>query len=149
MGEMGEVPVDARRLVDDLRAARRARLVPARTWVPSDAFEAALSEPIGHPVHENEDLAWMHRNHDMSPLLRPPSGEGLAWRLSLLHHRLLMALLRPLFDWLQEWVKHDVRAIDHVSRRSDDLMGNQLRLFESVRDDMTDLAHHVDERIGR
>lgn len=146
---MGDIPVDARRVVDGLRAARRARLVPARSWVPSEAFEAALSEPIGKPVHENEDLAWMHRNHDFSSLLRPPVGHGLAFRVKLVQHRLLMALLRPFFEWLQEWVKHDVRAIDHVSRRSDDLMGNQLRLFESVRDDMTDFAHHVDERLGR
>jgi phage gp37-like protein len=58
-----------------------------------------------------------------------------------------MAVMRPYFDRLQDYVGVNLRAIDAVARRVDDSSVAQLRMMGAVRADLIDFAHHVDERV--
>ncbi|MGO9197574.1 MAG: hypothetical protein ACLQK4_10675 [Acidimicrobiales bacterium] len=144
---MGDIPVDAQQVVDELRLARQARRVPPRSWIPSESFEGTLAEAIRPPVHTNEHLVWLHGNWDLDALLAPPPERGVKGLVKRLQHRLIMAVLAPYFSRLQDYLGVNTRAIDVVSRRVDDVATNQLRMIGAVRHDMIDFAHHIDERI--
>lgn len=145
---MGDLPVDAQRVVDELRAARRATKVPPRGWLPSESFEATLGATDRIPVVTNENLQWMHHNWDLGALLAPPPARGLKGAARRVLHRLVMAVLAPYFQRLQDFLAMDVRATDLVSKRVDELSATQLRMMGAIRHDMIDFAHHVDEQIG-
>jgi hypothetical protein len=136
---MGDIPVDAQHVVDDLRAARQVSQVAPRSWIPSESFEGTLAEAIRPPVHTNADLHWM---------LAPPPGKGIKGGVRRLQHRLIMAVLAPYFSRLQDYLGVNTRAVDAVSRRVDDVATSQLRMIGAVRHDMIDFAHHIDERVG-
>ncbi|HLI43953.1 MAG TPA: hypothetical protein VKU92_05730 [Acidimicrobiales bacterium] len=144
---MAELPVDARHVVDELRAIRQSEGVSPRGWAPSESFERVLSEAIRPPLHENEHLAWMHRNWDLGALLAPPPARGVRGVVRRLQHRLIMAVLAPYFSRLQEYLAVSTRAVDVASRRVDDVATNQLRMIGAVRHDMIDFAHYVDRRL--
>ena len=144
---MADLPVDAQHIVDELRAIRQAHDIPSRTWLPSESFEGTLAEAIRPPVHMNEHLGWLHANWDLGALLAPPPGRGVKGLVKRLQHRLIMVVLAPYLARLQDYLGVNVRAIDDVSRRVDDVASNQLRMIGAVRHDMIDFAHHVDERI--
>lgn len=144
---MADLPVDARRVVEELRAVRRAQGVAPHGWVPSESFDGALSEVILPPVHENEHLGWMHKNWDLAALLAPPPARGLKGAVRRLQHRLIMAVLGPYLSRLQDYLGVNARAVDVVSRRLDDVASSQLRTVAAVRHDMIDFAHYVDRRL--
>ena len=145
---MGDIPLDARRVVDDLREARHAvgNTAPS-SWVPSESFESTLHHAIQPPVHLNGHLNWMHHNCDLRALLAPPPSKGVKGFVRRLTHRLVMSVLGPYLDRLQDYLGVNTRAVDTVCRRVDDQLASQLRLLGAVRSDMIDLAHHVDERL--
>ena len=145
---MGDIPVDAQHVVDDLRAARQVSQVAPRSWIPSESFEGTLAEAIRPPVHTNADLHWMHTNWDVASLLAPPPGKGIKGGVRRLQHRLIMAVLAPYFSRLQDYLGVNTRAVDAVSRRVDDVATSQLRMIGAVRHDMIDFAHHIVERVG-
>jgi hypothetical protein len=130
--------------VTQLRAERQANRVTPITWLPERSFDPSLGGAIGEPVTDNEDLAFMHRNWDLSVALRPPAGRGLRSLLRRLLHPFVMVVLSPYLAQLQDYVAHNTRAMDRVARRADALSEG----LEAVRSDMIDFAHHVDERVG-
>jgi len=145
---MGDIPFDARRVVDDLRTARKFAGTDApSSWVPSDSFESTLQNTIQPPVHLNPHLHWMHENWDLRSLLAPPPARGVKGLVKRVTHRLVMVVLGPYFDRLQDYVGVNTRAVDTIARRLDDELSAQLRLLGAVRADMIDLAHHLDERL--
>ncbi|HXY42597.1 MAG TPA: hypothetical protein VEH29_00260 [Acidimicrobiales bacterium] len=144
---MGDIPVDAQRVVDKLRAARREAAAAApKHWVPPDSFGQALMNLPRTPVHVNPDLNWMHHNWDLRELLAPPRRRGLRGAIHWAAHRVVMVVLGPYLDRLQHYLGVNVRAVDAVTRRVDDDRVAQLSLIEAVRADVIDLAYHVDER---
>ena len=63
---MGNIPVDAQRVVDKLRATRREAAAAApKHWVPPDSFGQAMMNVQRTPVHVNSDLNWMHHNWEL------------------------------------------------------------------------------------
>jgi len=89
----------------------------------------------------------MHHNWDLRALLAPPAGRGVKGIVKRATHRLVMVVLGPYLDRLQDYIGVNTRAVDTVSRRLDDQLAAQLRLLGAVRSDMIDLAHHLDERL--
>lgn len=144
---MGDIPVDAQHVVAELRQATRRQGAAPRSWVPSQSFEDTLSDASPPPVHLNQHLGWMHANWDLSALLAPPEGRGPKALVRRLQHRLAMAVLGPYLARLQDYLGVNVRALDTVSRRVDDLSANQLRVLGALRHDLVDFAHHVDEAL--
>jgi hypothetical protein len=146
---MGDIPLDARRLVDELRSSRReVAAVAPKVWAPSESFDSTIHQLNRAPVQLNEHLRWMHENWDMRSLLAPPPASGLRGLARRAIHRAVMAVLRPYFDRMQEFAGVSLRAIDTVAKRVDDDTAAQLRLMEAVRADLIDFAHHVDERVN-
>lgn len=141
---MGELPVDARRIVDELRAERQANAVTPVTWLPARSFDPELRGALGEPLTDNENLAWMHHNWDLSRALQAPGGRGLRSTVRRLLHPLVMAALGPYLAQLQEYVVQNTRAVDRVTRRADALSEG----IDALRYDMLDFAHHIDERTG-
>ena len=144
---MGDVPVDAQRVVDELRAARRQAGVAPRSWLPSASFDSTFDDALRPPVAANEHLGWLHANWDFRSLLAPPPAKGLKGLVKRVMHRLVMAVLAPYFERLQDYIGVSVRAVDTVSRRVDDQGATQVRLVGALRHDLIDFAHHVDERL--
>lgn len=145
---MGDVPVDAQRIVDELRASRRATGVAPRGWNPSEVFADAAVEPSRTPVHLNEDLAFMHRNYHLGGQLAPPPARGVKGIVKKVLHRLVMAVLAPYFERLQEYLAANTRAVDSVSKRVDEVSAHEAHLSRAVKHDLVDLARYVDERTG-
>jgi hypothetical protein len=144
---MADLSVDARRVVDELISARRAAGMSPGSWSPSASFEGVLIEATQPLVHENQHLEWMHRNWDLASLLAPPPARGVKGIVRRVMHRLVMAVLAPYFARLQDYLGVNVRAVDAVSKRVDQIGTNQLRLIGAVRHDMIDFAHNIDKRL--
>jgi hypothetical protein len=145
---MGDIPLDARRVVDELRSSRReAGAVAPKVWTPSQSFDSTIQHLNRAPVQLNEHLGWMHENWDMRAFLAPPPITGLRGLARRVAHRAVMAVLGPYLDRLQDYVGVNVRALDSVAKRTDDDSSAQLRLMGAVRADLIDFAHHVDERV--
>ncbi|MHB8245075.1 MAG: hypothetical protein ACYDGN_06905 [Acidimicrobiales bacterium] len=144
---MGDLPVDAQQIVDELRAVRKAHGAAPRSWTPSKSFDGYLAEPIRPPVHSNGHLAWMHKNWDIKVLLAPPPRRGVKGLVMRLQHKATMAVLRPYLLRLEDYLGVNTRAVDEVSRRVDELAERQQRMFCALRDDMIDFAHHVDDTL--
>jgi hypothetical protein len=144
---MADLPVDAQRVVDELRAVRRAQGLSPRSWRPSQSFEGVLIDATRPLVHENEHLGWMHRHWDIGAALAPPPARGVKGLVRKVQHRLIMAVLGPYFIRLQDYLGVNVRAIDTVSKRVDEIGTNQLRMIGAVRHDMIDFAQAVDKRL--
>ncbi len=143
---MGDIPLDARRVVDELRSSRRTFAATApKSWAPSQSFDATLENMSRPPIHMNDHLAWMHQNWDMRALLAPPPAVGIKGVLRRMAHRTMMAVFAPYFERLQDYVGVNLRAIDALARRIDDDATTQLRMMGAVRADLIDFAHHVDE----
>ncbi len=142
---MGDIPVDARRVVNELRSSRTkgAGLAP-KTWTPPESLEA----PPLRAVQQNEHLGWMHKNWDLRPLVGPPRDHGWKGRLKRLVHRLATATFGPYLERLQDYLGVNVRALDEVARHVDDLEASQAAFIAAVRADFIDLARHVEDRIG-
>lgn len=146
---MGDIPLDARRLVDELRSSRRevGALAP-KVWTPSESFDSTMHHLNRAPIHLNEHLGWMHQNWDMRSLLAPPPAAGVRGLARRMVHRAIMAVLRPYFDRMQDYLGVNLRAIDAVAKRVDEDTATQLRVMGAVRADLIDFAHHVDERVN-
>ncbi len=144
---MADLPVDARRVVDELTAIRQAAGMSPRSWSPSETFEGVLIEATQPLVHESQHVEWLHRNWDLGALLAPPPARGVKGLVRRIVHRLVMAVMAPYFARLQDYLGVNVRAIDAVSKRVDEIGTNQLRLIGAVRRDMIDFAHNVDKRL--
>ncbi|MHB1987707.1 MAG: hypothetical protein ACYCSF_06955 [Acidimicrobiales bacterium] len=144
---MGELPLDAQHVLDELRTARLAHGTTPRSWVPSQSFQSTFGEAIRPPVHLNQHLGWMHANWDLRELLAPPPARGARGFARRMQHRLIMAVMGPYFARLQDYLGVNVRSMDAVSRRVDDVATNQLRMMGAIRHDMIDFAHHVDETV--
>jgi hypothetical protein len=144
---MGDIPFDAQRVVDELKAARREAAASApRYWIPSESYDSAITSTPVSSVHLNDHLAWMHANWDLRDLLAPPRQSGLRGAVRWMVHRGVMAVFGPYFDRIQDYVGVNVRALDAVSKRVDDDLRVQLQLIEALRSEVIDFAHHVDER---
>ncbi len=144
---MGELPGDARRVVDELRSAPGLPDGPVRTWVPSESFEGTLADHLEPPVQTNGHLAWLHANWDFSALLEPPGGPGIRGALARVRHRAVMAVLGPYLERLRDYLGVNARAADELAVRVDALEAKQLRVLGAVRHDLVDFARHVDERL--
>jgi hypothetical protein len=146
---MGDVPLDARRIVDELRSSRRASTLSApEVWVPSEAFEATATQLNRKPVQVSPNLEWLHRNWNLRDLLAPPPGNGLRGIVRRAVHRLVMSALKPYFDRLQDYLMANLRAVDTVAHRTDENATDMLRMLGAIRSDLVDFAHHVDERLS-
>ncbi|MGH9296970.1 MAG: hypothetical protein ACRDZP_03230 [Acidimicrobiales bacterium] len=144
---MDGVPLDAQQIVDDLRAARRERGVTAQRWVPSESFEATLGDAARRPVLLSYHLGWMHRNWDLRSALAPDQRKGVKGLVKRATHRLVMVVLGPYLDRLQDYVGVNVRALDELARRVDEQGAAQLRLLAAVRSDLIDFSRQVDQRL--
>lgn len=143
---MGDLPVDAGRLVDELRSRRQASVAPG-TWAPSASFDATLADLSRTPVQLSEHLRFLHEHADMRAVLAPPAIRGRFGFARRLLHRAVMAVLRPYFDRMQEFGDENLRALDAIARRVDEDTNAQLRLLEAVRSDLVDFARHVDDQV--
>lgn len=144
---MADLSIDARRVVEDLRAARRGHAVAPRVWTPSESFEAALGDAAPRPVHLSDHLGWMHQNWDLRSALAPRPSPGVKGLVKRVAHRLVMVVLGPYLDRLQDYLGVNARAMDEIARRVDDQGTAHLRLLGAVRSDLIDFAHHVDDRL--
>jgi hypothetical protein len=143
---VGDIPLDAQRIVDELRASRRQASTSApRYWIPSELFDPEITTSPRVPVQWNEHLGWMHQNWDLRELLAPPRQRGLEGFIRRLIHRAVMAVLAPYFARLQDYLGVNVRAVDLLSKSVDEDHTTQQRLIEAIRSDVVDFAHHVDE----
>jgi hypothetical protein len=142
---MGDIPVDARRVVNDLRTSRTkgAGLAP-RSWTPPQSLEA----PPLRSAQQNEHLGWMHKNWDLRPLIGPPRDHGWKGRLKRLVHRLVTATFAPYLERLQDYLGVNARALQEVASRVDELEAAQAALMAAVRADFVDLARHLEDRMG-
>jgi hypothetical protein len=146
---MGDIPLDARRVVDELRSSRReAGSTAPQVWLPSQSFESTLADLDRLPIQLNGHLNWMHHNWDMSELLAPPAGKGLRGMIKRAIHRAIMLVLQPWFDRMHDYLGANLRAVDAVSQRADEISVAELRVLGAVRTDLIDFAHHVDERLN-
>jgi hypothetical protein len=146
---VADIPLDAQRVIDELRASRRhAGVAAPKSWAPSESFDSAIQHLPLAPVHLNEHLVWMHRNWDLRALLAPPPAKGVKGVVRRMAHRVVMAVLAPYFDRLQDYLGVNLRALDDVAKRVDDSSTAQLRLMGAVRADLIDFAYHVDERMN-
>jgi hypothetical protein len=144
---VGDIPLDAQRVVDELRASRRQVAAEApKCWTPPESFDSAVTRLVRAPAHESEHLAWMHANWDLTSFLAPPPQRGVKGGVKRIVHRLVMAVLGPYLSHLQDYLAVNNRAVDTVARRSDADFTAHQRLIEAVRADLVDFAHHVDER---
>lgn len=145
---MGDIPLDARRVVDELRSSRReAGTMAPKVWTPSESFETTIRQVNQVPVQLSDHIAWLHQYWDMRALLAPPPATGLKGFARRLVHRAVMAVFGPYFDRLQDYMGVNVRALDVIAKRTDEDTVAQLRLLGTVRADLIDFAHHVDERV--
>lgn len=145
---MGDIPVDAQRVVDELRAARRsAAITGPRTWTPSASFDSSLGRLDREPIAANDHLNWMHQNWDLRALLAPPRQPGLKGLARRIAHRASMAVLAPYLNQLQDYLGVTLRAIDAVAQRVDEDEADQRLLLKAVRTDMVEFAQHVDEHL--
>jgi hypothetical protein len=144
---MADLPIDAQRVIEQLRAVRQAQGASARTWMPSDTFDTLIIEATREPVQDNEHLRWLHQNWDLTSYLAPPEGHGAKAMVKRLQYRLLMAILRPYFDRLQHFLTENLRALDIVSKRTTDLYTSHLHTIAVLRHDLVDFAHSVDDRL--
>jgi len=145
---MEHLPLDARSVVDELRAAPRplAGALP-RTWVPSQSFGSLLQDAEVRPVTLDDNLVWLRDNCNLEKALAPPVGGGLKGWVKRLVHRAVLAVLRPYLTGVQECLGATLRAVESVARRVDDQAATQLRTIGAVRADLVDFARGVDERL--
>jgi hypothetical protein len=145
---MKQPPLEARRVVEELRSAPRPRsgALP-RTWVPSQSFDSLLEDAEVTPIVLNEHLQWLHEHWNLEETLAPPAGGGAKGRARRLIHRAVLSVLRPHLKQVQDCIAEKVRAVDAVARRVDDQAATQLRSIGAVRADLVDFAHHVDRRL--
>ena len=145
---MEHLPLDARNVVDELRAAPRPLSGSRpRTWVPSQSFGALLVDADVQHVALNENLMWLHDNCNLEHALAPPVGGGLKGWVKRLIHRAVIAVLRPYLTGVQECLGTTLRAVDAIARRVDDQAATQMRTIGAVRADLIDFAQSVDERL--
>lgn len=145
---MEHLPLDARRVVDELRSAPRpSDAGGARTWIPSQSFDSMILDADRPPVHLNDHLNWLHKNWNLEQAIAPPPGGGLKGTVKRLVHRAVVAVLRPYLTQVQDCIGVTVRTLDVIARRVDEEAETQLRTIGAVRADLIDFAGHVDERI--
>ena len=146
---MGDIPLDAQRVVDELRSSRRSAATAApKSWAPSESFESTIQHLSRTPVHLNDHLGWMHQNWDLRSFLAPPRQPGVKGFVRRLVHRAAMAVMAPYLERLQDYLGVNLRALDAIARRVDEDANNQLRVMGAVRADLVDFAHHVDDRLN-
>jgi hypothetical protein len=146
---VGDIPVDAQRVVDELRTSRRKVAADApRWWTPPESFDPAVTRLSRTPAHLNENLAWMHKNWGLAEKLVLPRQPGLKGLMKRIVNPLVRAVLGPYLDGLQNYLVHNLRALDAVARRSDEDFTAQQNLIDALRSDLVDLARHVDERVN-
>jgi hypothetical protein len=111
-------------------------------------YQQPLDATPLRPVRANEHLGWMHKNWDLRPLVGPPREHGWRGLLKRLVHRLATATFGPYLERLQDYLGVNVRALDEIARRVDELEASQAALIEAVRADFVDLARHVEDHMG-
>ncbi len=145
---MGELPLDARQVVDELRARRQEAGSAPRSWVPSQSFEQTFEGAARTPVGLNVDLQWLHEHWDLSEWLASPPARGIKGAARRICHRIVLAAIGPYLGKLQDYLAVNVRAVAAASRGVDDQGATQLRFIGAIRHDLIDFAHHVDEHLG-
>jgi len=63
-------------------------------------------------------------------------------------HRLVTATFAPYLERLQDYLGVNVRALQEVASRVDELEASQAALMAAVRADFVDLARHVEDGMG-
>ncbi len=145
---MEDLPLDARGVVDELRAAPRPlSSAQPRTWVPSQSFAALVEDADVRPVSLDDNLVWLHNNCNLEHALAQPLGGGLKGWVKRLIHRAVLAVLRPYLTGVQECLGATLRSVESVARRVDDQAATQLRTIGAVRADLVDFGRSVDERL--
>jgi hypothetical protein len=152
---VGELPHDDR--VDSAEIVERIRAVVAegrerypRTWTPQASVERLPGHQNREPAFLLESIDHLHANWDMSDAL---NFKGRGWGPKAIVHRLMYRIVNvALSDYLGQ--EHAYRAataqsIDYLARRLDDVSFRDERdLLEAIRDDLLDLARHVEDRIN-
>lgn len=145
---MEHLPLDARSVVEQLRAAPRPRVGDhPNSWVPSQSFDSLILDAKHTPAHLSAHLAWLHGNWSLEASLAPPTRAGVRGWWRRVTHRAVVRALRPYLAQMQDCVGATVRSLDELARRLDDQEAVQLRTLGAVRSDLVDLATHVDERL--
>ena len=145
---MEHLPLDARRVVDELRSAPGPLSgAQPRTWVPSHSFDALLEDADVRPLVLDDHLRWLHENASLDDALAAPKGGGAKGLARRLVHRAVLAVLAPYLRQVQDCVNETVRAVDTLARRVDDQAAMQLRTIRAVRADLVEFAQHVDQRL--
>lgn len=151
---MGDVPHNDR--VDSAEVVERIRAVVAegrerypRTWTPQASVERLPGHQNREPAFLLESIDHLHAHWDMTDTL---NFKGRGWGPKAIVHRILYKFVNiALSDYLGK--EHAYRAataqsIDYLARRLDDVSFRDERdLLEAVRDDLMDLARHLEDRI--
>src|ERR1700733_14603580 len=141
---MGDIPADAEPVVDDPTA-------PRSIWAAPPAIVSATTDPETAParlLHLNDHLAWMHKHWDLRPLAGPPRDHGWKGGVKRLVHRLVTAIFGPYLERMQDSLGGNVRAVDVIARRVDDLETSQTTQLAEMRADLAGLARRLDEHTG-
>lgn len=146
---MEQVPLDARSVLDQLRAsAPPLGEAPPRSWVPSASFDALLDEADVTPLVLDGHLAWLRDNCDLSHVLAAPEESGVKGWAKRWAYRIVLAVLHPYLVKVQDCIAETVRTLDAVALRVDEQAKAQLQSVTAVRTDLVDFARQVDERLG-
>lgn len=140
---MGEIPLDAARALDELRDLKDEPWAGPRSWLSPELFDAALASAPSPPAVLDEDLAWLHAHWSLAKGMEE-GGDGAKGRL---RRRLARALLAPFLGQIEQYMATNVRTVDALARRVDELEASHLRVLGAVRHDFVALARYLEERL--
>ncbi|MGD0742785.1 MAG: hypothetical protein ABSA31_05795 [Acidimicrobiales bacterium] len=142
--------VDAATIVEQLRSlvAEGRREYP-RTWMPRASYEDLVVDDGREPIHLHESLHYLHRHWNMAD---SRSCKGIGWGPKAIVQRLLSRIVNGAMSHYyaeeQAFRSHLARSIDAIAYRVDNLSySDQRALLSAVREDLIDLARHVEHRL--
>jgi hypothetical protein len=142
--------LDAGSIVEQLRSlVAEGRNEYPRTWMPRATYEDLVVDDGREPIHLLESLHYLHRHWDMA---NSRICKGIGWGPKAIVQRLLSRIVNGAMSHYyveeQAFRSNLARAIDAIAYRVDNInYADQRALLGAVREDLIDLARHVEHRL--
>ena len=143
---MGGNHIDARRVVDELKADVNQALPPnwAPTLIRREDLEALVDLPSLDYLHRHWALNGTIEDLSMRRTWGRPKALARAW-----FNRMLRASLRHYFEQEQQLFSHMVRCHDAAAKRCDALELAQMQATDAIQADLVELVGRLRAQLDR